>query len=104
MKVGLIDVDGHNWPNLCLMKLSAYHKAQGDTVGWWRPAGWYDIVYKSRVFTDTYSKDNIYVPMLPRLSVAGPATAQGQTYRSLWNIAARTTPSIRSSKILPTAF
>ncbi len=61
MKIGLVDVDSHNWPNLCLMKLSAYHKAQGDTVEWWRPAGWYDLVYKSRVFTDTYSKDNIYI-------------------------------------------
>ena len=30
MKVGLIDVDGHNFPNLCLMKLSAYHKSKGD--------------------------------------------------------------------------
>ncbi len=61
MKIGLVDVDGHNFPNLCLMKLSAYHKAQGDTVEWWRPAGWYDMVYKSRVFTDTYSKDSIYI-------------------------------------------
>lgn len=61
MKVGLVDADSHNWPNLCLMKLSAYHKAQGDTVEWWKPAGWYDVVYKSRVFTDTYSKDNIYI-------------------------------------------
>ncbi len=32
MKVGLIDVDGHRWPNLCLMKLSAYHRARGDNV------------------------------------------------------------------------
>ena len=61
MKIGLVDVDSHRWPNLCLMKLSAYHKALGDTVEWWRPAGWYDLVYKSRVFTDTYSKDNIYI-------------------------------------------
>ena len=30
MKVGLIDVDGHNYPNLPLMKLSAWHKAKGD--------------------------------------------------------------------------
>ena len=31
MKIGLIDVDGHNGhPNLALMRLSAYHKAQGD--------------------------------------------------------------------------
>ena len=31
MKVGLIDVDGHNYPNLPLMKLSAWHKQQGDS-------------------------------------------------------------------------
>ncbi len=61
MKVGICDVDGHNWPNLCLMKLSAYHKARGDSVEWWRPEGRYDLVYKSRVFTDLYSKDNIIV-------------------------------------------
>ena len=61
MKIGLIDVDGHNWPNLCLMKLSSYHKALGDTVEWWTPEGRYDRVYKSRVFTDTYSKDTITV-------------------------------------------
>ena len=61
MKIGLIDVDSHNWPNLCLMKLSAYHKAQGDSVEWWKPEGRYDVVYKSRVFTDTYSKDAFMV-------------------------------------------
>ena len=61
MKIGLIDVDGHNWPNLCLMKLSAYHKAHGDDVEWWTPEGRYDRVYKSRGFTDTYSKDTIMV-------------------------------------------
>ena len=32
MKIGLVDVDGHNFPNLCLMKLSAWHKANGDEV------------------------------------------------------------------------
>ena len=61
MKVGLIDVDSHRWPNLCLMKLSAYHKARGDAVEWWSPEGRYDLVYKSRVFTDIYSKDTIQV-------------------------------------------
>ena len=43
------------------MKLSAYHKARGDHVEWWRPEGRYDRVYKSRVFTDTYSQDTITV-------------------------------------------
>ena len=57
MKIGLYDADSHNWPNLCLMKLSAYHKAQGDDVEMWSPEGKYDLVYKSRVFTDSYSKD-----------------------------------------------
>lgn len=56
-KIGLIDVDGHRWPNLCLMKLSAYHKARGDTVEWHDGRKHYDLVYMSRVFTDTYSKD-----------------------------------------------
>ena len=37
MKIGLIDVDGHNYPNLPLMKLSAWHKAQGDSVEWYSP-------------------------------------------------------------------
>lgn len=57
MKVGLIDVDGHNFPNLALMKLSAWHKARGDTVEWWW--GWeqYDRVYMSKVFDDVYAPD-----------------------------------------------
>ena len=50
-------MDGHNFPNLCLMKLSAYHKAEGDTVEWHEEGKQYDLVYMSRVFTDTYSKD-----------------------------------------------
>lgn len=58
MKIGLIDVDGHHYPNLALMKLSAYHKAQGDAVDWWW--GWdsYDLVYMSKVFSDTYTPDH----------------------------------------------
>lgn len=37
MNIGLIDVDGHNFPNLALMKIARYHKAQGDTVAWYNP-------------------------------------------------------------------
>lgn len=61
IRIGLIDVDSHNFPNLCLMKLSAYHKAQGHQVCFWNPLFYFDVVYKSRMFTDTYSKDNITV-------------------------------------------
>lgn len=57
MNIGLIDVDGHHYPNLALMKISAYHKAQGDTVEWWWGWGRYDRVYMSKVFDDTYTKD-----------------------------------------------
>lgn len=39
------------------MKLSAYHKARGDTVEWHDGRKRYDLVYMSRVFTDSYSKD-----------------------------------------------
>ena len=58
MKIGLIDVDSHNFPNLALMKISAYHKAQGDEVEWWWGWGQYDRVYMSKVFDDTYSPDH----------------------------------------------
>ena len=55
MRIGLIDVDGHNFPNLPLMKLSAWHKQQGDSVEWYNPlfSGHMDKVYMSKVFTFT---------------------------------------------------
>jgi hypothetical protein len=52
-KIGLIDVDGHHFPNLALMKISAYHKRQGDTVEWVNFWDRYDRVYCSKVFTYT---------------------------------------------------
>lgn len=57
-KIGLVDVDGHNFPNLALMRIAAYHKAQGDEVEWWLGDLFhYDVVYKSKVFSDAYSQD-----------------------------------------------
>ena len=54
MRIGLLDVDGHNFPNLALMKLSAYHKAKGDKVEWYSIfAEKYDILYMAKVFTHT---------------------------------------------------
>lgn len=58
MKIGLIDVDGHNFPNLPLMKLSAWHKQQGDSVEWYKPLFHsmgepLDRVYMSKVFSFT---------------------------------------------------
>lgn len=59
MKIGLIDVDGHNFPNLPIMKLSAWHKQNGDSVEWYEPLihGFpcdpLDKVYMSKVFSFT---------------------------------------------------
>lgn len=58
MKIGLIDVDGHNFPNLPLMKLSAYHKSIGDNVDWYEPLFHsvgepFDKVYMSKIFSFT---------------------------------------------------
>lgn len=61
MKIGLIDVDQHNktpkFPNIALMKISAWHKAQGHDVDWWRGLYYYDRVYMSKVFDGTYTED-----------------------------------------------
>ena len=55
-RIGLIDVDGSNrFPNLALMKISAWHKGIGDTVEWYEPmfSGHFDKVYLSKVFSFT---------------------------------------------------
>lgn len=60
MKIGLIDVDSHNFPNLALMKISSYHKSKGDSVEWYQPlfSGHMDRVYMSKVFS--FSPDYEY--------------------------------------------
>lgn len=60
MKIGLIDVDSHNFPNLPLMKLSAYHKQNGDDVEFIEPFKHYDKVYVSKVFGEEYSDDYLW--------------------------------------------
>ena len=57
MNIGLVDVDGHNFPNFALMRLSAYNKAKGHQVKWVEPAGRYDKVLASKVFTFTPDYD-----------------------------------------------
>ena len=55
-RIGLIDVDGGNrFPNLALMKISAWHRGIGDTVEWYDPmySGHFDKVYLSKVFSFT---------------------------------------------------
>lgn len=54
MRIGLIDVDGHNFPNVALMKIASWHRKNGDNVEWALPMfGEYDRIYASKVFTFT---------------------------------------------------
>ena len=58
MRIGLIDVDSHRFPNIPLMKLSAWHKSRGDSVEWYQPLFHsvgepFDRVYCSKVFSFT---------------------------------------------------
>lgn len=79
MTVGLHDAEkeyfrhGKNFPNLALMKISAWHKAQGDDVEWWVPVLHYDKVYSSKVFD--FTPDN---PELPDDAIRG-----GTGYRDM---------------------
>jgi hypothetical protein len=61
MRIGLVDVDYNGrFPNIPLMKISAYHKSLGDSVEWYAPFDdRYDIVYISKVFS--FSKDYDYI-------------------------------------------
>lgn len=83
MKIGLIDVDGHNYPNLALMKLSAWHKGQGDMVEWYDFSQHYDRVYMSKVFH--FSPDYGYVVNADKVVRGGTGYAirgaGGETYR-----------------------
>ena len=60
MKIGLLDVDSHNFPNLPLMKISAYHKQNGDEVEFIEPFMHYEKVYVSKVFGEEYSDDCLF--------------------------------------------
>ena len=70
-KIGLIDVDGHNFPNIPLMKISAYHKAKGDHVEWYDPmfSPHMDKVYVSKVFS--FSDDFDYFIDADEVSYGG---------------------------------
>lgn len=56
-KIGLLAIDSE-YPNLALMKISAYHKANGDMVEWYNQLSSYDVVYASKIFS--FSDDYEY--------------------------------------------
>ena len=66
MHIGLHDADSEHlkdktFPNYALMKISAYHKARGDTVSWWNPleSEDFDKVYSSKIFD--FTPENPYL-------------------------------------------
>lgn len=79
MIIGLHDAEkeyfrhGKTFPNYALMKISAWHKEQGDTVEWWLPLRHYDRVYSSKIFDFTPVN-----PYLPEDAIRG-----GTGYRDL---------------------
>ena len=79
MRIGLHDADrehlkrGKKFPNYALMKISAWHKAQGDSVEWWCRDIKYDQVYSSKIFDFTPTN-----PKLPKDTIRG-----GTGYRDL---------------------
>ena len=67
MRVGLHDAEQEylkhkTFPNYALMKISAYHKARGDSVEWWSPVltNTFDLIYSSKVFD--FTPENPYLP------------------------------------------
>ena len=65
MLIGLHDAElehikGKTYPNYALMKIAAWHKAQGDTVEWWNPLKAYDWIYSSKIFD--FTPVNPYLP------------------------------------------
>lgn len=79
MLIGLHDAEkdyfkgGKTFPNYALMKISAWHKSQGDIVEWWNPLYQYDRVYSSKVFDFTPVD-----PYLPEDAIRG-----GTGYRDI---------------------
>jgi len=61
--IALVQVDG-KWPNLALMKISAYYKNLGTKVYWYLPifSDLYAIsdIYASKIFS--FTPDNKYIP------------------------------------------
>lgn len=89
MKIGLIDVDGHNFPNFALMRASAYYKARGDQVEWATPFNRYNKVMASKVFT--------FTPDFNYLTLQADIIEKGGTG---YNIASRPPEVIENSRLM----
>lgn len=90
MKIGLLDIDGHNFPNFALMKISAFEKQRGNNTEWANNIfGQYDKVYASKIFT--FSEDHNYMGLNSEEVIKG-----GTGY----NIGGKLSPEIEYSKLM----
>ena len=68
LNIGLIPVDS-NYPNLALMKISAWHKKQGDSVVWYSQLEHYDKAYLAKIFS--FTPDYSYYIQADKLEKGG---------------------------------
>lgn len=116
-RIGLIDADmmwggyAHQrrfgktraevYPNLVLMKLSAYHKGLGDSVEWYMPFdGEYDLVYVSKVFSTTPTSRDVI--QAKEVVYGGSGFCIHLVHgRELWKEPACDTGHLRFQSVLP---
>lgn len=72
--IGLHHADKTQFPNLVLMKLSAFHKARKNKVEFFRPImkQFYDKIYSSKVFT--WTREDLYLPKITKKGGTGYKT------------------------------
>lgn len=98
MKIGLHDAEKDyfktkkTFPNYALMKISAWHKQQGDQAEWWNPLYQYDRVYSSKIFDFTPVD-----PYLPEETIRGGIgyLTRGCIRNCLWCIVPKKEGQIR---------
>lgn len=78
-RIGLIDVDGHNFPNIPLMKIATHFKKRGCLVEWYSPFEKYSKVFKSKVFFFTPDYEN-YICNAEQVIEGGTGYAYSKKY------------------------
>ena len=73
MNIGILAVDS-NFPNLALMKISAYHKARGDQVEWYNPLCKYDKVYAAKSSAKITAQDAKFSLSHPTITIISMLT------------------------------
>jgi hypothetical protein len=94
------------------MKISAWHKAQGDDVEWCFPLAHYDIVYQSKVFDETYSPDIDWIPMAHEIYKGGTGYYRKPKrkdyyeiyYNGAWENVGKSTAAIRWTEHIATHY